>query len=141
MQRTSAVGALILVLEDDSANQLLAQTVLEDAGYRVRCAETVADGRHLVAAERPALILADIQLRDASGLDFAREISGDPRTASIPVVCLTAHAMPGLEVVAAEAGCADYLTKPIDILELVRRVHANLELARRASGGAAGPAA
>ena len=127
MERLGHEGNLILLLEDDQANLLLTRTVLEEAGHRVAAARTVGEARRMIAAERPALVLTDIQLPDASGLEFARELTADPRTAAIPVVCLTAHAMPGTEVEALEAGCADYLTKPIDIAELARRVRANLD--------------
>ena len=133
MEGMSGTGELILLLEDDQANLLLTRTVLEEAGHRVQSAHTVGEARRLIAAERPALVLTDIQLPDASGLEFARELTDDPVTSTIPVVCLTAHAMPGTEGEVLEAGCADYLTKPVDIAELVRRVQVNL--AR--SGGAA----
>ena len=132
-----AAGNLILLVEDDSANLLLTRTVLEEAGHRVLVASTVGAARELLHVERPDLVLTDLTLPDESGLDLARDITEDPRTASIPVVCLTAHAMPGTEVEVFEAGCADYLTKPIDIRELVRRVDANLRLA----GGAEDPGA
>ena len=87
--------SLILLVEDDSANLLLTRTVLEEAGHRVLAVTTVGAARELLGIERPDLVLTDLELPDESGLDLAREILDDPRTAAIPVVCLTAHAMPG----------------------------------------------
>ena len=127
-----AERALILVVEDDEANLLLTRTVLEEDGHQVLAAETLGAARELLSLERPNLVLTDIELHGESGLELAREIVDDPRTAAIPVVCLTAHAMPGTELEVFDAGCADYLTKPIDIAELVRRVRDHLQVARGA---------
>ncbi len=119
--------ALILVVEDDEANLLLTQTVLEQAGHRVVTAASAEQALEQLAAELPDLVLTDLELPGASGLDLARKLTADPYTQGIPVVALTAHAMPGMREQTLEAGCRDYLVKPIDIIELVRRVEANLE--------------
>ncbi len=117
---------LILVVEDDEANLLLTQTVLEEAGHRVVTAGSAEQALELLAADRPDLVLTDIALPGASGLDLARQVIEDPRTRDIPVLALTAHAMPGMREQVMDAGCRDYLVKPIDILELIRRVEAGL---------------
>jgi CheY-like chemotaxis protein len=117
---------LVLMVEDDRDNQLLVREVLEEAGYRVLAAGSAEAARELLAAERPDLVLTDLELPGASGLDLVRELAGDPRTATIPVLVLTAHVTPETEASAYDAGCADFLRKPIDIRELVRRVEANL---------------
>jgi CheY-like chemotaxis protein len=119
-------GPLILVVEDDDANLLLTQTVLEQAGHRVITAGSAEEALELLASERPDLVLTDVELPGASGLDLARRVTQDVRTRDIPVVALTAHAMPGMREQVLDAGCRDYLVKPIDIIELIRRVEANL---------------
>ncbi len=119
-------SALILLVEDDEANLLLTQVVLEQAGHRVVTATTVGDARALLTAEPPDLVLTDLSLPDQCGLDLVREVRGNPRTCHIPVVALTAHAMPGTEAEARDAGCCDYITKPIDIVDLIRRVEASI---------------
>ncbi len=121
--------ALILVVEDDDANLLLTQTVLEQAGHRVLSAVSAEQARELLTVEHPDLVLTDIELPGASGLDLAREVTEDPRTSDVPVVALTAHAMPEMRQKVLEAGCRDCLVKPIDIIELIRRVEANLKSA------------
>jgi len=62
----------------------------------------------------PDLILMDIQLPGQDGLSFTRQLKADGSTASIPIVALTAHAMSGDRSVALGAGCAGYISKPID---------------------------
>src|SRR6266542_2826927 len=101
------VGALILLVEDDPANMLLTRTVLEEAGHRILAATTLYD---------------------------ARDVRENPHLQDVPVVALTAHAMPGMADEVFDAGCADYITKPVDITQLVRRVNANLAMGR-AHGG------
>jgi CheY-like chemotaxis protein len=125
-------GALILLVEDDPANMLLTRTVLEDAGHRILAATTLFDARELLELEHPDLVITDVDLHGESGLELARDVREDPRLQDVPVVALTAHAMPEMAEEVFDAGCADYITKPVDITQLVRRVNANLALARTA---------
>jgi two-component system phosphate regulon response regulator PhoB len=118
--------SLILLVEDDRGNLVLTRAVLEEAGYRVLGAGSADEARELLAVERPDLVLTDIELPGDSGLDLVREIAQDPRTASIPVIVLTAHVTAETRVAAFEAGSTDFLTKPVDIRELVLRVGAIL---------------
>jgi CheY-like chemotaxis protein len=123
-------GALILLVEDDPTNMLLTRTVLEDAGHRILAATTLCDARELLELEHPDLVITDVDLHGESGLDLARDVREDPRLQDVPVVALTAHAMPEMADEVFDAGCADYITKPVDITQLVRRVNANLAMAR-----------
>jgi len=125
-------GALILLVEDDPANMLLTRTVLEDAGHRILAAASLIDARELLELEHPDMVITDVDLHGESGLELARNIREDPRLQDVPVVALTAHAMPEMADEVFDAGCADYITKPVDITQLVRRVNANLALARSA---------
>ena len=97
----------------------LVRDVLQASGYRVLEAAT---GEEAVAAARsnvPALVLMDVQLPGMSGLEALALLRGDDRTASIPVVALTAQAMRGDRERFLEAGFDGYLSKPVDIDELV----------------------
>lgn len=105
---------LVLVVEDNEANQLLTSTVLERAGYQVELAGNAAEALERLAAGVPDLILMDLQLPDQDGLSLARQLKADPRTALIPIVALTAYAMVGDRERALAAGCAGYISKPID---------------------------
>ena len=118
MNRTSAGRhrgnreGLILIVEDNPANLLLTKTVLEREGYEVTGAGSADEARAILAQRRPSLILMDIQLPGIDGIEFTRELKAEPETAGIPIVILTAQAMPIFERAARSAGCAGYITKP-----------------------------
>jgi CheY-like chemotaxis protein len=105
---------LILVVEDNLTNQLLTSSVLEREGFQVVLAESSEDALRLLTANRPDLILMDVQLPGTDGLTFTRALKAAPETAGIPVVALTAHAMNGDREDALAAGCAGYISKPIN---------------------------
>ena len=104
----------ILLVEDNEANQLLAQAVLEMEGFRVQVAASAPEAQDAIRKSAPDLILMDIQLPGEDGLSFAKRLKADPGTAAIPIVALTAHAMTGDKELALNAGCAGYIAKPID---------------------------
>jgi len=107
-------GALILVVEDNEANQMLARAVLEMDGFQVDVAGSAPEALEALTVRKPDLILMDIQLPGQDGLSFTKELKLDPRYASIPVVALTAHAMAGDREIGLRAGCVGYIAKPID---------------------------
>ena len=105
---------LILVVEDNEANQLLASSVLEREGYLVELAANAKEAVERLNTNQPDLILMDVQLPGEDGLGLARRLKADPMTAMIPIVALTAHAMVGDREEALAAGCAGYIAKPIN---------------------------
>jgi CheY-like chemotaxis protein len=107
-------SALILIVEDNEANQLLARAVLELDGHEVRVAGSGPELFDTLEECTPDLILMDVQLPGQDGLTLTRLLKGNPATASIPVVALTAHAMTGDRQLAISAGCVGYISKPID---------------------------
>ena len=112
----------ILVVDDNADNLYVLTHVLERQGYNVR---GVTDGRAaLTAADeaRPALILLDIRLPGFSGYEVVAELRRREGTIGTPVIAVTAHAMPGDQEAALAAGCNAYMTKPIDVHELLRLV-------------------
>jgi CheY-like chemotaxis protein len=113
---------LILVVEDNVANQLLASSVLERDGYRVELAANAKEAVERLAANQPDLILMDVQLPGEDGLGLTRRLKADPETAMIPIVALTAHAMVGDREEALAAGCAGYIAKPINTRTLGEQV-------------------
>ena len=106
--------SLILVVEDNEANQMLVRAVLELEGFDVRIAGSGPEALDVLGDCVPDLILMDIQLPGQDGLTLTRLIKSDPATSAIPVVALTAHAMTGDRELALAAGCAAYISKPID---------------------------
>ena len=107
-------NAVILIVEDNVANQLLASAVLEREGYRVEVASSSDEALDRLKIQAPDLILMDVQLPGIDGLSLTRLLKADERTASIPVVALTALAMRGDRERTLDAGCAGYISKPID---------------------------
>jgi two-component system cell cycle response regulator DivK len=104
----------VLVVEDNPVNLELVVALLEQERCEVLVAETANVALDLARTERPELILMDVQLPGMTGYEATRCLKADPATAAIPVVALTAQAMRGDEARAAEAGCAGYLSKPLD---------------------------
>ena len=121
----------ILVVEDNEANQLLTRSVLELEGYAVEVAGSVAEAYEVLRERRPDLILMDVQLPGEDGLSATRRLKADPATAAIPVVALTAHAMTGDRDLALTAGCAGYISKPIDTRTFAAQVSEFLRINER----------
>ncbi len=116
------MGERILIIEDNEQNAKLARDVLEYHGYEVRVGRTAAEGLALAIAERPDLVLLDDRLPDSDGLTTLATLRDDPRTASVPVVAVTASAMSGDRERMLEAGFDGYLSKPIDSRALPEQV-------------------
>lgn len=106
--------AKILVVEDNATNRKLALLLLRKAGHTVLEAVDADSGIACARAERPDLILMDIQLPDLDGLSATRLLKADPATQCCPVIALTAFAMRGDEERVRAAGCDGYIAKPIE---------------------------
>ncbi len=104
----------ILVVEDSTLNRKLVETVLKPHGYRVITAENGQAGVDIALREKPDLILMDVMMPVMNGYDATRRIKSNHDTARIPIVALTASAMPHERDQAMEAGCDGYISKPID---------------------------
>jgi two-component system cell cycle response regulator DivK len=100
--------------------------LLEQAGHAVLQARDAEAGIALARSDQPALILMDIQLPGLDGLGATRELKSDPRTASIPVIALTAFAMNGDDRRIIEAGCDGYIAKPLRYRELLAVIERKL---------------
>ena len=114
----------VLVVEDQPDNRTLAVKVLRRAGFATAETDRAEGLADLVAEHRPDLILMDIELPGQSGYEAVLRLKADPATAAIPVIALTAYAMPEDQQGCLRAGCSDYLSKPLDIdllVEIVRR--------------------
>ena len=115
-------GAQVLVVEDNEKNMKLFRDVLEASGYRLLEATTGEQAMELAAEQQPNLVLMDIQLPDLDGVDALGRLRADARTASIPVVALTAQAMHGDRERFLDVGFDAYISKPVDIVEFVKTV-------------------
>lgn len=107
-------GEKILLVEDNPVNRRLAVFLLRAHGYEVREATTALEAFEILANERPDLIVMDIQLPGMDGLEATRKLKEQPAMSNIPVIAVTSYAMKGDREKALAAGCAGYVTKPID---------------------------
>ena len=108
------MSATILVVEDHPRNRKLVCDLLGFEGHRVLQAVDAEQAQALLADTLPDLILMDLGLPGMDGPSLTRLLKADARTRAIPIVALTAFAMPGDERWALDAGCDGYLTKPLD---------------------------
>ena len=115
-------GERVLIVEDNEKNTKLFRDVLQAAGYVTLEAATGEDAIELAGAHAPALVLMDVQLPGIDGVETLTRLRTDARTASIPVLALTAQAMGGDRERFLDAGFDGYLSKPIDIVELIQAV-------------------
>jgi two-component system cell cycle response regulator DivK len=115
-------GEQILIVEDNEKNMKLLRDVLQATGYRTLEATTGRQAVVLATDQIPALVLMDIRLPDMDGVEALRLLRMDERTAAIPVLAVTAEAMKGDRERFNEAGFEAYLSKPVDVDELLARV-------------------
>ncbi len=110
----------VLYIEDNEVNRLLMQGMLaQRPALQLRLAAWPEDGLAMAQAEPPALVLLDIQLPGIDGFEVLARLRADTRTAAVPVVAVSANAMPADRDRAARAGFDDYVTKPIDLERLL----------------------
>lgn len=121
----------ILLVEDNEMNRDMLSRRLARKGFEVVLALDGGQGVEMARSQAPDLILMDISLPVLDGWEATRKVKADDATRAIPVIALTAHAMPADEDRAREAGCDDYDTKPVELDRLLGKIHALL--ARKAS--------
>ncbi|MBE0681868.1 MAG: response regulator [Anaerolineales bacterium] len=112
----------ILVVEDNMDTYELVRFILEKNGYDTFLAVNGRDGVDAASKQMPDLIIMDLALPEMDGWTATRLIKSDARTGSIPLIALTAHVLPGDRQRAIDSGCDDYITKPMDLLDLVESV-------------------
>ncbi len=121
----------VLYIEDNPVNMLLMEAMLAHiAGLRVLTAPLPGLGLQMARDERPDLILLDIQLPGMDGYEVLRRLRAEPANRAVPVIAVSANAMPADVDRGIAAGFADYLTKPLDMSRLIASVGAVLTAAR-----------
>ncbi len=120
VETAAAASFQVLYIEDNPANQRLLIELFEDLdGFALNCAHSAELGLELACSQRPDLILLDINLPGMNGYQAMAILARNPATQAIPVIALSANAMPADLRQAKAAGFADYLTKPLDIARLL----------------------
>jgi len=115
-------GERILVVEDNAKNMKLFRDILDAKGYATLEAGSGEDAVELALAHVPDLVLMDIQLPGIDGLEALRRIRADVRTSTLPVIALTAQAMEGDDERFLAAGFDAYISKPVNVIDLLATV-------------------
>ena len=121
-------AATVLVVEDDPVILRLLEVNFELEGFGVILAHDGAEGIELARSDRPDIIVSDIMMPKVSGIELVEALKGDPSTASIPIILLSAKAQTSDLKLGMDAGADDYVTKPFEPLDLVDRVNRLLNL-------------
>jgi len=130
-ERSKFAHTRILIVEDNQLNLMLLKDILEFHGCTVITTGLGATALDLARQHHPDLILMDIQLPDISGIDAARQLKEDEETHAIPIIAVTAFAMPGDKSKILESGIDDYIAKPYRITEILDIA---LQYLKRATG-------
>ena len=117
----------ILLVEDNELNRDMLTRRLQKRGFAIECAENGKVGVDKARQLKPDLILMDMSLPVLDGWEATRIIRKDAEINQIPIIALTAHAMPGDEEKAHDAGCNDYDTKPVDLDRLLKKINALID--------------
>ena len=116
------MSTIILLVEDNELNRDMLSRRLARKGYVIQMAVDGAQGLSMAMELRPALILMDLSLPVMDGWEAIRRLKGNPETATIPIIALTAHARAEDEKTARDAGANDFDTKPVDLNRLVGKI-------------------
>ncbi len=116
------VSGTILVVDDDARSRLLLQDFLTAKGYQVHTAENGEQGLRQARRDPPDLVLLDVMMPDIDGFQICRRLKSDPKTRSVPVLLVTALSEREDRLAGIDAGAGDFITKPVDLPELVLRV-------------------
>ena len=117
----------ILVVEDQEDNRQILRDLLGNAGYALIEAESGEEALAAIGAQRPDLILMDIQLPVMDGYEATRRIRSDPEFKAVPIIAVTSYALAGDEAKALAAGCTAYITKPFSPRALLAKVREYLD--------------
>jgi two-component system, cell cycle response regulator DivK len=108
----------ILCIEDNNTNMILISRIVDAEGHELIRAEDGRRALQILSDSTPDIILLDINIPGISGLELARQIREDTRLAEVPILAVTANVLVGDREKCLEAGCDDYLPKPLDIRRL-----------------------
>jgi len=112
----------ILIVEDNMDTYELVHFILEKNGFETFLAANGRDGVNAAVKQRPDLIIMDMSMPEMDGWTATSIIKKDEQTRAIPLLALTAHALPGDRQRAMDAGCDEYITKPMDLDELLEAI-------------------
>ena len=118
--------AHVLLVEDNEVNAYLARFLLQHAGYSVDVANNGEQALAAATVRRPDLVLMDMRMPVMDGLEATRRFKADAALATVPVLALSANALPQEKLDAEAAGCVAHIEKPIDVAQFVAQVQQQL---------------
>jgi two-component system KDP operon response regulator KdpE len=133
---SAAAGPLVLLVEDEPQMRRFLRATLVARGFRLIEAETAAAAEIAATSQHPAIVLLDLGLPDADGIDLTRRLR---EWTQVPIVVISARGREADKVLALDAGADDYVTKPFGVDELLARMRVALRHAARAAGGGGEP--
>ena len=119
---------MILIVDDDPAVTTLLKMSFELEGHEVLTASSGAEALELARQIHPAAMIVDVMMPEMDGLELVRQLRQNGATAEIPIVCCSARALAGDVEAGLAAGADEYVTKPVDPMELVDRVERRAHL-------------
>jgi CheY-like chemotaxis protein len=116
------VAKKILLVDDTETILALEKMMLRDLGCEIITAKNGAEAVKAVHEHHPDVVLLDVVMPEMGGIEACRVLKGDPRTSGVPIIMVTTRGETDFVTRAFKAGCNDYLTKPIDRLELLAKI-------------------
>jgi CheY-like chemotaxis protein len=118
----------ILLVDDLALNREMLAARLSKRGFEVILASNGQEALDLVSAQKPDLILMDMEMPVMDGREATRRLKADKVHQKIPVIALTSNSLPGDREMSLEAGCDDYDTKPVDFPRLLEKIQSHLRI-------------
>jgi CheY-like chemotaxis protein len=114
--------ARILVIDDDAGVRGVLKALLERAGHHVLVGQNGEDGLALARAERPELVMLDVEMPGMNGFDVCSRLKADTKLREVPVVIMTGRALDGVPARARAAGAVDWMAKPFELQILLKKI-------------------
>ena len=118
----------ILIVDDNIPNLELLQAYLEDSDYDIEQAEDGYVAMDMIATDKPDLLILDVMMPRISGFEVCKKLKNDPKTADMPIIMVTALSEMGDIERAIDCGTDDFLSKPVNRIELLTRVKTMLRI-------------
>src|SRR5258708_35448928 len=118
----SVESILVVYIEDNPANVVVVEPIVESLGYKLLVAPNATQGLEMIARECPNIILMDISLPDIDGLTATGMLRAREESKHIPIIAVTANAMAGDREKCLASGCNDYIAKPFQVKTLLTSI-------------------
>jgi len=122
------ISPLVLIVDDDLTTTTILESMLRKVGFETLCAHNLKDAETYALSRTVSLILLDVHLPDGNGLDLCARLTAVPKMAGVPILFISANNDVETKVRGFAAGGVDYITKPLEVAEVLARVRTHLRL-------------